>query len=150
MAIKARYDPAEDRMLMSVRMENGERLYWVTRRLWLSLYRQFAELDETGGDAAEVPPPKPARAAPIPAEESRDASRLERVQFSRTAEGIKLLFSAGGSADNVGIGVRTTAVHRFRRLFEMQAERAGWDPAAALDRLSAGKMAAATLKKASR
>jgi hypothetical protein len=147
MALKARYDPREDRMLLLVTGPEGERRFWITRRLWLGIYRQLARL-APGDEAAARPPAASGRPAPIPPEEAQHAALLQTVHISGDGDGIKLVFATGKDEDKLTINVAKPGFAQFKRTLEMQAERAGWDSASALERLDAQAAASAALQRA--
>jgi hypothetical protein len=146
MTLRSRYDPREDRMLLTLRVGEGDQQYWVTRRLWLALHERLAALVPAGSaDEEEVPPPqKPLR--PMTAAHTTDAVLLEGVRFRRVTEGTRLVFLGGASS--VNITLREPAIARWKRMLELQADRAGWDTAAATQRMRADALAGAAVQRA--
>jgi hypothetical protein len=71
---------------------------------------------------------------------------LETVRIKATDDGVQLVFvSVGG---NVGIGLRPQGLTQLKRMLDVQADRAGWDTAAAMKRLKAESLAGAAVKRA--
>jgi hypothetical protein len=143
--LKARYDPREDRMLLTIETQQGNRVFWVTRPMWLGLYRRLVALVAASEDdkpqTPTVPQPKPATA-----EESAAAVLLEGAQFKKNEERIAIVFQSAGEPVTLQLGAPGLA--RVKRMIEVQADRAGWDTAAALERLEAAAAAGAAVRQA--
>ena len=125
----------------------AEQRLWVTRRLWLALYRAVAAM---APQAAEEPTMKvpPSASKPIPAQDAADARRLDSVNIKPApGDGIALAFRFEGGP--VGMSLPPQGVSRFRHMLETQADRAGWDAAAAMERLRAEAQAGAAVRRAS-
>jgi hypothetical protein len=146
MALRARYDPREDRMFLALQFpEQPEQRYWVTRRLWLALYGQIASLAPSQPEQALPPPPaNPPR--PMAAGDTADAVALDGVRIKKNEDGVRLVFAS--ARGNTFVDFKQPGLLQLKRLLEMQAERAGWDAAAALERLQADAIAGATVRRA--
>jgi hypothetical protein len=123
----------------------GAQRLWVTRRLWLGLYGSIASLTKVADESVPPEPrlPQPARTA---AEEREDVAMVDTIRVVRLAHGVRIVFAT--ASGNVRLDFQDDGVARFRRLLEAQAERAGWDSAAALRRLKAGALAGDALRRA--
>jgi hypothetical protein len=77
---------------------------------------------------------------------------LSAIRLRRAGERTQVVFAVQGDAGSPGASMMLPpeGVARMRDLLQQQAERAGWDPGAALARLDATAMAGAALRKASR
>ena len=134
-------------MLLVLAPEGGERKLWVTRRLWLALYRQVSALaPEAQDDAAGATPP-PAKPKPIPAQDTVEAEALSAVKISRKKDGAVLVFEAANGPLTLTFPHKGLA--SFRQMLESLADRAGWDAPAAMQRLGAESVAGAVVKRAS-
>lgn len=147
MGLQAKYDPQTDRMRLTLHpAASAPRAFWVTRRQWLGLLQAVTVLPQSG--SAEAPPlPRTKKAltaealipAPIP---------VEAIRLRQLAEGVKLVFVAG--AKGMAISLQDPGLQQLKQMLLQQAERAGWDVAAALARLNAQGLARAAMRKASR
>jgi hypothetical protein len=135
-------------MLLLLAPSGGEeRKLWVTRRLWLALYREVAALapsTQQDDTAQGQPPPRPKAMAPQDAEA---AEVLTTIRISRRPKGAALIFEAPGGPVNLDFAPQ--GLVKFRQMLETQADRAGWDASAAMERLRAEAAAGAAVKRAS-
>lgn len=132
-------------MLLTLRAGEAEQRYWVTRRLWLALYERLAALAPAAIDEeAEPPPPKPSPA--MAPDAAAQPVLLESVRLRRVEAGTRLVFSGGGTTVNMTL--RELGLARCKRMLELQADRAGWDTAAAIERIQAGALAGAVVQRA--
>lgn len=147
MGLQARYDPKQDRMLLVMNFGEGEqRVFWFTRRLWHALLHEIAELKLAGVEDAALPPPTSKHRPALPRQP--EAVEVESVRLRKLANGgIRLFFAAVGQED-VTLTLQVSGVMKFQRMLEQQAERAGWDPRAAMERLNAGMLARRVVHKA--
>jgi hypothetical protein len=87
------------------------------------------------------------------ADEAVEPQALSAIRFRRAGERLQVVFSvpaeAAAGAKGATLTLRPEGVAQTRTLLQQQAERAGWDPGAALARLDASAMAGAALRKAS-
>lgn len=119
---------------------------WVTRRLWLALLHEVGALaPEAKEDQAAAAPPAPGARAMALAD-AAGAHELSSVRISRNENRVRLFFDAPGQAPTLNFGPAGLA--QFRRMLEVQADRAGWDSAAAMERLRAGAVASALVRRA--
>jgi hypothetical protein len=133
-----RYDPAEDRLLLTLTDAAGNhRSFWLTRRIALGLAglaRQEAERlamqaavasKPRGGGEGPVVHPATAK-APAQAEAARQAARLlTRVRVRRPKAGCVLAFEAEGEAPAL-LALDDAALGRFQGLVDGLARRAQW------------------------
>jgi hypothetical protein len=146
MGLKAKYDAHEDRMLIELGTVDGAvRRFWATRRLWLSLYRMIVSLVPPTADEAPTAAP-PVRGKPLQREEAQDAVMLENVKLGRNEKGMRLLFVAGEAT--AALDLHEQGLLRLKRMLEVQADRAGWDTSAALERLQAAALAGQAVRRA--
>lgn len=155
MSLQAKYDPQADRMRLTLRpAERPPQVFWVTRRQWLdwlhALWRLPQPKDATG-IKSEGPSTKPRRQRAA-GDDGVEAQLLSAIRLRRAGDRVQVVFGIQG--ENAARGATLTlpyeGVEQMRELLQQQAERAGWDPGAALARLSATAMAGAALRKASR
>jgi hypothetical protein len=146
--MKSRYDSREDRMLLLLAPPGGERSFWVPRRLWLALYRELTSISPSGredDDMADVPPSRPAK--PIGDQDAARAELLATIKISRTApDSAALVFR--GAGEPVRVALAGPGLVRFKRMLETQADRAGWDAPAGVERLAAEAIAGAAVRRA--
>ena len=135
-------------MRVTLRPPEGDvRAFWVTRRQWLEVLHGLEESGDAQGEPQEnellSPEEKRQRAQqPVP-----EPLPLQSLRLQRSERGSKLVFVAGGGR-GATFNVPTPALPRLRQLFQLQAEQAGWDPAAALHRLGALDLAGEVVRKA--
>jgi len=133
-----RYDPAEDRLLLTLTDAAGNhRSFWLTRRIALGLAglaRQEAERLAAGtgvaagrrGSAAGAAVQPATAKAPAEAEAARQAARLlTRVRVRRPKAGCVLAFEADGGAPAL-LALDDAALGRFQGLLDSLARRAQW------------------------
>ena len=145
MGIKARYDAKEDRMLLIFEPRDGEaRSFWVTRRQWLGLYTGLGPL-KAEKPQAKQPPQKPQA---LPEALTKGAVLLEGVKLRQKEGTYQIAFMAEGKP--MGMQVKGETLDQLKQMLDQQAERAGWDTLAAVQRLKAGAAANAAVKKASK
>lgn len=153
MALRARYDPQADRMRLTLQPAEGPaRSFWLTRRQWLGwLHALLASpLPQPAADASAVaqetnaPKPRPRRQ-----DDEGQPEVLKAIRLRRAGDRLQVAFVAeGGQA--VTLSMAPEGVRQMRELLEQQAERAGWDAAAAMARLNAAAIATVALGKARR
>jgi hypothetical protein len=148
MALKARYFPAQDRMRLVHEPAEGECAeFWVTRRLWLALLKRLRAAGGQLGIEPKLPPKAgPARQAALPAVGSSGPVLLDRVRLRIEGKGASLILLVGDRAHVVQLGVAGLA--QLQEMVALQAERAGWDPEAAMQRLDADDLARAAVAQA--
>lgn len=155
MALQAKYDPQEDRMRLALHADAGKlHVFWATRRDWLGLLHA---LNDAGGSAPGAPPAaggamasgvdRAMNRAPTAGDDVAPIP-LQGIRLRRLADGVKLVFVT--REQGVGIKLPATGVAQLQAMLQQQAERAGWDAAAALARLNAHSLTRAAMKKASR
>jgi hypothetical protein len=145
MGIKARYDAKEDRMLLIFEPKEGEgRTFWVTRRQWLGLYNGLGPLKPEKPQAKQ-PQQKPQA---LPESLTKGAVLLEGVKLRQKDGAYQMAFMAEGKP--MGMQVKGDALEQLKQMLDQQAERAGWDTSAAMQRLKAGAVANAAVKKAAK
>jgi hypothetical protein len=143
MNIRARYDPREDRMRLELQPEIEEsKAFSLNRRQWLNLIRAVGVTDFP---QHKMPPQPPAaqggqQGSPLP------DLRVNALKFRQEKHGLRVVFLLEGSP--VGVLLPNDGLPEIGEMLFRQAERAGWDPAAALDRLKAEEMARETLLRA--
>lgn len=161
MALQAKYDPQEDRMRLTLHADEGKRhVFWVTRRDWLGLLHTLTDDDAMGAPPATGSAAGGTAGSTIATGAGRALRRapagdndvqpipLQGIRLRRLADGVKLVFVTPGQG--VGIKLPATGVAQLQAVLQQQAERAGWDTAAALARLNAHRLTRAAMKKASR
>ena len=146
MGLHAKYDPRQDRMLVTLNAggDKAESM-WLTRRQWLSLLQQM-EVQKLAAADADAPAEKPPKTPPAPLPGRPDAPCVDGVRLRKDGDGARLQFLLGDKT--YGLQLPTAGLSQFRRLLEQQAERAGWDSRAGLERLDAALAAQAAMRKA--
>lgn len=146
MALQAKYDPRQDRMLLTldVKKQDTGRSFWLTRVQWLGLMVQLAAVSEKPVDDGGALPPR--KSAPQPLPPQPNAVMAEGLKLRREGEGVRVAIGTG--PDAVGLMLQGESLANFRRMLVTQAERAGWDPRAALERINAARAAGQAMKKA--
>jgi hypothetical protein len=146
MGVQARYDPKEDRMLLSLEYGDGTaRTFWLTRRQWIGMMHEMAALKLVPADEAPAEPP-PKKNAPRPLAPQPEATMVQSVKVRKQEEGARLVFAVGED-QGVGMTLPAERLASFHRLLEQQAERAGWDPRAGVERLSAAVVARNVMRR---
>jgi len=149
MALRAKYDPKQDRMLLTLHPAEGEpHAFWVTRRQWLGLLHAMTDLPALAAEP-DAPPRPPSRQRRLSAnvnETPPEPIPVRGIRLRRLTDGVKLIFVTG--VQGVGVDFSTAGVAQLRAMLQQQAERAGWDVGAALARLNAATVANAAMKKA--
>jgi hypothetical protein len=148
MAIKARYDAKEDRMLLIFEPKEGtegeRRALWVTRRQWLGLYTGLGPLKPEKPQQRQ-PPVKPQA---LPESLTKGAVQCDAVKLRRKDDAFQIAFEAENRP--TGMQVKGEALEQLKQLLDQQAERAGWDPQAAATRIRAAVAANVAVKKAAK
>jgi hypothetical protein len=146
MGIKARYDFKEDRMLLILEPKDAKeaerRVYWLTRRQWVGLYAGLGPVKPEKPEAKQ-PPVKP---QPLPESLTAGAQLLDGVKLRRKDDTVQIGFVSGEKTS--GMQVSGESLEQLKRMMQQQADRAGWDPNAAVVRLRAAAQANAAVKKA--
>jgi hypothetical protein len=89
----------------------------------------------------------PAAPKPIPAQDAAESRLLNAVNIKRTENGASLTFQFEGGP--LSMAFATPGLARFRYMLETQTDRAGWDAAAAMERMQAEAAAGAAVRRAS-
>lgn len=150
MALQAKYDPREDRMLLTLHPPGGVvRSFWVTRRQWLALLDAVASLPLPDEPVPEAGDPAPGAKKRLPAPAPEKAVAVQALRLRPVASGgAKLAFVAG--EDGAAMSLHPAGLQRLRHMLLEQAERADWDAAAAMERMDARKIAGEAMNKARR
>jgi len=144
MGLRARYDAKEDRMLLIVERPDTEKtVLWVTRRQWLGLYAGLGGVVTATDESKRVPPPKQ---GPAPQELVQAAVPLEAIRLRKKEGEFAIGFVVG--EETIGLTLKAEGLPNLQRILEQQADRAGWDAAAAVKRLKAQALAAGAVRKA--
>jgi hypothetical protein len=149
MSLQAKYDPREDRMRLTLQSAEGTaaRTFWVTRRQWLGLLQALVNLPPAArGDETESPPSsEPSRPRLLSSALENAPVPIKAIRLRRLKHGIKLVLVMDGE-QGVFIDVPLAGLTQLLAMLRQQAERAGWDVEAALDRLSSALPSAAMTK----
>lgn len=130
--------------------EQAPRVYWVTRQQWLALLLRVRNVAQKIGLSLNPPktPDAPrARVARDPALAELTPLKLAAIRCNPAADGAQLLLVLDGKAQSVQLNA--AGLKQFEQMLQLQAERAGWDPQAALQRLQAAALAKAAMGRAS-
>lgn len=152
MSLQAKYDPREDRMQLTLQPVEGKpQAFWVTRRQWLALLRRLrvAAL-EMGCELSASEPVQPPRGRPPrnPAADSLEPVLLDGLRLKPEGDGVRLMFVVNEKAR--GIFLKEPGLRQLMEIVAVQADRAGWDLPAGLQRLQANELAKAAMNRAGR
>lgn len=147
--LRAQYDAREDRMRLTLHPVDAEpRSFWVTRRQWLELLHALAALPLPGAVEPASESSVPAGGRKAPALAVPPATPVQDIRLRKTPAGVRLAFVA--EPEGATLALQPEGVRRLILMLQQQADRAGWDPQAALARLDARDLAGATMSKARR
>ena len=156
MDLRARYDPNEDRMLLEL-CSAAEVLHafgW-TRRQWLALLNRVRGVLLKMGESAQAPsgpmaPTDRRRASQVAGAAAQapvvEPLRLDDFRLRTISSGLRLTLVAHGLG--TAVDLQAAGLQQLDDLLTSQAERAGWDPEAAMGRLKAAAMARAAVVRA--
>jgi hypothetical protein len=150
MAIKSIYDIEADRMkLVFDAQENAPQVLTLTRRQWLGLLRRLRVVAQQM--KLELAAPEPLKAPRARPKRNPDIDALapvmvDAVHLRAEGDGVRLQFAVGASGR--ALLLKAPGVKQLAEMVATQAERAGWDPQAAMQRLQAMAMANAAMKTA--
>lgn len=147
--LRAQYDAREDRMRLTLHPADGEpRSFWVSRRQWFELLHALTALPlpDAGEPASRSLVPAGGRKAPSP--EVPPPMTLQDIRLRKSPAGVRLAFVA--EPEGATLALQPDGIRRLILMLQQQADRAGWDPQAALARLHARDLAGATVSKARR
>ncbi len=141
MNLKARYLFLDDRMRLEIHPPGKEpQAFTLSRRQWLKFIRAVGVGDLP---PQQVPPLKPEGK---PNQEEAPAQVVRALNLEREQGGLRVSFILDKA--KMGLLLPNEGLPEIGEMFFRQAERAGWDPAAGLERLKAGEMTQETLNKA--
>jgi hypothetical protein len=152
MGLKARYEPDVDRMRLVYHPEGSEpKVYWVMRRQWLGLLFQL-RLAARKMEVALIPPVpiKTPRSRPQKDQVTEELVATVLDGFRVRVEGDICRLVLIDDKKGHSFGMKAPGLLRLEEMVALQAERAGWDPAAALQRLQASVSARAAMRQAKR
>ncbi len=141
MTLSVRYEYLQDRMRLEIRPAGQEaQSFLLNRRQWLNLIRAVG----VGELAPQTVPPQ----RPEANKDDNEAlvQEVKAVRIKREQAGLRVVFQLEGA--EAGVLLPDEGLPEIGELFFRQAERAGWDPAAGLERLKAAALAQETLRKA--
>lgn len=138
MSLQAKYDPKQDRMLLTLYPSgSAPRALWVTRRQWFGLlYAVGRLLNDADAPIKASPQTKKKQTAeadsilPVP---------LQGIRLQRMPKGAKIVFVI--SDEKVTISMEDQGLRQLMHLLRQQAERAAWDVDAAVARMNAENVA---------
>lgn len=152
MSLKARYEPDVDRMRLVLQPPEGDpKAFWAMRKQWLSLlYRLRLAAQQLNVELASPEPVKPPRGRPPkdPATDALEAQLLDGFRLRTEGDTLRLMLVADKKAQ--GFSIKAPGLRRLEEMVWSQAERAGWDPQAALQRLQAEATTRTALRKVSK
>lgn len=146
MALQSKYDPRQDRMLLTVNLKKDEasRTFWLTRLQWLMLMHQVSAVSARPVDDGGALPPRKSPPQALPPQP--EAVLLDSLKLGREGDTVKVRL--GASEDAITLALKEQQLANFQRMLVTQAERAGWDPRAAMERLAAARAARVAMKRA--
>lgn len=148
MALKLKYDAAADRMRLVLSAEGSPRVFWLQRNQCLALLARLGEVGRHLGVEPHAPvPPRDLPGPRVNAAGQEDAvpEALDSIRVRIEGEKARVLFVQGDGT--LGLLLEPAGISRLQEMLGMQAERAGWDPAAGVTRLQAQAAARATISK---
>lgn len=149
MALKLRYDAAADRMRVALRDDAGAaRVFWLRRNQCLALLARMRAV--SGQLGIEVLPVAPLQGAPgarpkDPQLHEAEPEPLDGIRVNVRGDRVRVVFVHGGQAS--ALLLQAAGFERLQNVLGLQAERAGWDPAAGLKRLQAQAAARAAISR---
>jgi len=150
MTLKARYDPKEDRMRLELHpAADPIQVFWVTRAQWLALLQRLRAVTRQMGvesQAAQAVEQLRRRPPRDPMVDALPPARLDGIRLRAQGDGVGLILIAGDKT--CAVELKASGLRQLEEMIAVQAERAGWDPQAALERLQAGAMASAAMQRA--
>ena len=147
--MKVKYDAKADRMRLAVGRENlPDSVFWLKRNQCLALLVRLCELaaqlgvEAVASEMLNSPPRSPQRSTSIDdvAPEHLDAIRVR-------LDGDRLRLALVHAQQGVTLNLTSSATQRLQEMLLTQAERAGWDPVAGIERLKAMAEARAAIDR---
>ena len=149
MSIKILYDVNEDRMRLVLQPpDKAPVALWVNRRQWLALLARLrAVAGQLGVTLTEFDPPKVPRGRPPrdPRIEAMVPEKLDGMRLRVEGDGVRLLFVQGEKVR--GLMLKLGGLQQLEEIVALQAERAGWDVSAGLERLHAQALTRAAMNR---
>lgn len=152
MGLQAKYDPAEDRMQLTLQPDGGPRLaFWVTRRQWLALLQALLAIPST--EKSPLPASGPGTSLPAERSNAIDPLGSERpmllkgIRLRQHRGAVKLVLVLAEN-QSVSVDLPPASLIGLQAMLRQQAEKAGWDVEAGLQRLSSAEMTRIALRKA--
>lgn len=147
MAIKLKYDPVADRMRLWVQQPHGAaRVFWLRRNQCLALLARLTDVAREMGvepkavEPLKAPPPRPRKDPAIDEALPENLDGL-RVRVDGEDAAVQLVHDGKG----LGLKFQAPGITRLQEMLATQAERAGWDPLAGVNRLKAMAQARAAI-----
>jgi hypothetical protein len=119
--------------------------FWVSRRLWISLHGAILQWIPASPEGQPVPPKQP-RGPILPEDPVMDAVLLDSIRLERKPDHLRFVF-ASARGETV-LTIPEAGFPRLKRMLETQADRAGWDLPAAMERVRAEGLAKAAMCRA--
>jgi hypothetical protein len=137
--LKLKYDVGEDRMeLVLAENDTNRQTFWLCRRHCIGLLFRLSQIaDDLKIELDQIeklaPPQFRKQVASIP--DQLLAQKIEGLSIKKVSSGAELRIR--GAQGGVAVKLSPDGVKKMNELVYSQAERAGWDPAAGIDRLKA-------------
>lgn len=151
MSIKLKYDPNADRMRLVIQPEGQDvRFFWLRRNQCLALLARLTDVLPQLGVAAKpieplkAPPPRPKK---DPAIDDAAPESLSAIRVRQEGEQVRVMFVHPDQG--IGLTLKAPGLQRLQEMLATQAERAGWDPVAGIERLKAMAQARAAIARSS-
>lgn len=148
--MKLKYDAKADRMRLQMAQENQpERMFWLKRNQCLALLARLSDIaahlgvDTQAADLPDQPPPR--TPGKDPAFDKAVPEHLDGIRVRVDGTGVRVIFVQ--AKDGVALKLTIPGMRRLQDMLTTQAERAGWDPAAGMQRLKAMAEARAAIDR---
>lgn len=147
--MKLKYDAKADRMRLAIEQgDQSPRVFWLTRSQCLGWLAELSGITESFG----LEPPQIDFRNQVPRSPTKEPSidalipeHLDGIRVRGDEQGARIAFLQGKAS--YALKLRQLAMLRLQEMLVTQAERAGWDPAAGLERLKAMSAARAAINR---
>lgn len=146
---RLKYDPGADRMRFALYLDDQPpRVFWLNRNQCLGLMVRLTDVAPELGvalNAAEplqAPAPRPRK---DPEFDGLEPESIDSVRLRRNGETAQFLLVQGDKATSLNLP--GGGVKKLQEILALQAERAGWDPVAGVNRVRAMAAARSAIAK---
>lgn len=152
MPIKLSYDPKQDRIILQIPVDSEtHRAFWLQRNQCLAMLARLTNILEQMGMPTTPPVAQGLQPAARPKADT-DAAALQAESLSGIKirpEGDSVRISFLHPQHTAAVGFKGAGLQKLHEALALQAERAGWDPAAGLERIKAMAQARQAISRSS-